>query len=178
MDPQPARDGGNATHRPLPDGHDENTCRVRDILNRVGDKWTLIVIHELAWGPKRFTELKRGVDGVSQRMLTVTLRGLERDGLVSRTVHPVVPPRVDYQLTALGVTLLDTICQLMAWTLNTSMTSSMPASGTTRGSPQPAPHPRRLTPSRRGHPDGVRAGTKCGGGPGRRCRPGRSLSPG
>jgi DNA-binding HxlR family transcriptional regulator len=98
--------------------HDELTCRVRDVLNRVGDKWSLTVIHQLAWGPKRFTELLRDVHGVSQRMLTVTLRGLERDGLLSRTVYPTVPPRVDYQLTELGRTLLDTVCQLMAWTLD------------------------------------------------------------
>jgi DNA-binding HxlR family transcriptional regulator len=117
MSPQPARDGGVGPRRAAAAGHDETTCRVRDVLNRVGDKWSLTVIHELAWGPKRFTELKRAVGGVSQRMLTVTLRGLERDGLVSRTVHPVVPPRVDYELTALGRTLLDTICQLMAWTV-------------------------------------------------------------
>jgi DNA-binding HxlR family transcriptional regulator len=91
---------------------------VRDVLDRVGDKWTLIVVHELAWGPRRFTELLRAVDGLSQRMLTVTLRGLERDGLVHRTIYPTVPPRVDYELTDLGTTLLDTICQLMAWTVD------------------------------------------------------------
>lgn len=99
------------------DGHDEVTCRARDVLNRVGDKWSLSVVHELAWGPCRFTGLKRRLDGVSQRMLTATLRGLERDGLVRRTVHPVVPPRVDYELTPLGVSLLDTVCRLMAWTV-------------------------------------------------------------
>jgi DNA-binding HxlR family transcriptional regulator len=107
-----------APRRYLTARHDELTCRVRDVLNRVGDKWSLTVIHELAWGPKRFTELLRDVHGVSQRMLTVTLRGLERDGLLSRTVYPTVPPRVDYQLTELGRTLLDTVCQLMAWTLD------------------------------------------------------------
>jgi DNA-binding HxlR family transcriptional regulator len=95
----------------------ERTCQVRDVLGRVGDKWSLHVIYLLAAGPKRFTELKRGIDRVSQRMLTVTLRGLERDGLVSRTVHPVVPPRVDYELTALGRTLLDPVRQLIAWTV-------------------------------------------------------------
>jgi DNA-binding HxlR family transcriptional regulator len=101
---------------PYPTGRHDATCGVRDVLDRIGDKWSLTVVHELAWGSKRFTELLRNVDGVSQRMLTVTLRGLERDGLVTRTVHPTVPPRVDYQLTGLGTTLLDTICQLMAWT--------------------------------------------------------------
>lgn len=107
-----------ATRRYPVGRHDETTCRVRDVLNRIGDKWSLTVIHELAWGSKRFTELLRDIDGVSQRMLTVTLRALERDGLVDRTVHPTVPPRVDYQLTDLGRTLLDTICQLMAWTVD------------------------------------------------------------
>ncbi|MFC0529744.1 winged helix-turn-helix transcriptional regulator [Phytohabitans kaempferiae] len=87
------------------------------MLDRIAEKWSLSVVHELAWGPLRFTELKRRLDGVSQRMLTATLRGLERDGLVRRTVHPVMPPRVDYQLTPLGVSLLDTVCRLMAWTV-------------------------------------------------------------
>jgi DNA-binding HxlR family transcriptional regulator len=90
-------------------------CRVREILDRVGDKWSLFVIFRLGAGPQRFTELKRSVDGISQRMLTVTLRGLERDGIVTRTVYPVVPPRVDYELTKMGQALLDAIGSLMAW---------------------------------------------------------------
>src|SRR5689334_10521368 len=94
---------------------DDATCRVRDILDRVGDKWSLTVIAELGKEPSRFTELKRRVPGISQRMLTVTLRGLERDGLVSRTVFPVVPPRVDYELTPLGHTLLATVGRLVEW---------------------------------------------------------------
>lgn len=73
------------------------------------------MIHELGTETRRFTELKRGVDGISQRMLTATLRMLERDGLVERTVYPVVPPRVDYRLTALGHTFLGIVCQLMGW---------------------------------------------------------------
>ncbi|GAA2896932.1 helix-turn-helix domain-containing protein [Streptosporangium fragile] len=96
---------------------DDTTCRVRDILDRVGDKWSLTVIAELGKGVRRFTELKHTIPGVSQRMLTVTLRGLERDGLVSRTVHPVVPPRVDYELTTLGRTLLETVWALLDWAL-------------------------------------------------------------
>ena len=84
-----------------------NECRIREILERVGDKWSLQVIFHLGDGPQRFTGLKRSIDGVSQRMLTVTLRGLERDGIVSRTMYPVVPPRVEYALTPLGATLLD-----------------------------------------------------------------------
>ena len=90
-------------------------CRVREILGRVGDKWSLFVIFRLGDGPQRFTALKRSVEGVSQRMLTVTLRGLERDGIVSRTMYPVMPPRVDYALTPLGHTLLDAVGALMAW---------------------------------------------------------------
>ena len=78
-------------------------CRgVASVLSRVGDKWSVFVIMALGDGPKRFNELKRIIDGVSQRMLTLTLRGLERDGLVTRTIFPTIPPRVDYELTDLG----------------------------------------------------------------------------
>ncbi|MFI0983873.1 winged helix-turn-helix transcriptional regulator [Streptomyces exfoliatus] len=91
-------------------------CEVRQILDRVADKWSLLVIALLDRRVLRFTELKREIDGVSQRMLTVTLRQLERDGLVKRTVHPVVPPRVDYELTSLGGTLHTTIRSLVTWT--------------------------------------------------------------
>ena len=90
-------------------------CRAREVLARVGDKWSLYVIHLLGAHTKRFTELRRSIDGISQRMLTVTLRGLERDGLVTRTVHATVPPRVDYTLTPMGRTLLDTVCALIQW---------------------------------------------------------------
>lgn len=91
-------------------------CEVRQILDRVADKWSLLVIALLDRRSLRFTELRRKIDGISQRMLTVTLRQLERDGLVSRTVYPVVPPRVDYELTPLGATLHDTIRSLVTWT--------------------------------------------------------------
>ena len=91
-------------------------CEVRQILDRIADKWSLLVIALLDRRKLRFTELRREIDGVSQRMLTVTLRQLERDGLVHRTVHPVVPPRVDYELTPLGVSLHETIQALVAWT--------------------------------------------------------------
>jgi DNA-binding HxlR family transcriptional regulator len=94
----------------------EEACEVRHVLDRVADKWSLLVIAILAGGTHRFTELRREIDGISQRMLTLTLRQLERDGLVRRTVHPVVPPRVDYVLTPLGGTLLETIQSLVAWT--------------------------------------------------------------
>ncbi|MGP9019272.1 winged helix-turn-helix transcriptional regulator [Streptomyces sp. BR1] len=91
-------------------------CEVRQILDRVADKWSLLVIALLDRRVLRFTELRREIDGISQRMLTVTLRQLERDGLVSRTVHPVVPPRVEYALTPLGGTLHHTIRSLVTWT--------------------------------------------------------------
>jgi DNA-binding HxlR family transcriptional regulator len=94
---------------------DDPECEVRTILDRIADKWSLLVICVLADGTKRFTELRREIEGISQRMLTLTLRQLEREGLVSRTVFPVVPPRVDYELTELGSTLLDTIQSLVAW---------------------------------------------------------------
>ncbi|MFI1565006.1 winged helix-turn-helix transcriptional regulator [Streptomyces sp. NPDC020490] len=95
----------------------EMASRVRDVLARVGDKWSIAVVNELGPGPRRFSELQRSIAGISQRMLTVTLRGLERDGLLTRTVHPVVPPRVDYELTPLGLTLLDKVWGLMSWAL-------------------------------------------------------------
>ncbi|WP_262380641.1 winged helix-turn-helix transcriptional regulator [Nonomuraea sp. PA05] len=91
-------------------------CEVRQILDRIADKWSLLVIALLDCQSLRFTQLRREIDGISQRMLSVTLRQLERDGLVSRTVHPVVPPRVDYALTPLGRTLHETIKSLVTWT--------------------------------------------------------------
>lgn len=98
------------------DAHRARLCHARQILDRIGDKWSLAVIQHLGQQEiMRFTELQRGIQGISQRMLTVTVRTLERDGLVERTVHPVVPPRVDYRLTPLGQTLLGTVCQLMSW---------------------------------------------------------------
>ena len=88
---------------------------VREVLNRVGDKWSVLAIVLLGDGPRRFSELRRMIEGVSQRMLTLTLRGLERDGLVQRTVFPTVPPRVEYALTPLGRTLLTTVSALATW---------------------------------------------------------------
>jgi len=93
-----------------------NDCEVRQILDRVADKWSLLAIALLEQRTLRFTELQRRIDGISQRMLTVTLRQLERDGLVERTVYPVVPPRVEYSLTPMGATLHATINQLVTWT--------------------------------------------------------------
>jgi DNA-binding HxlR family transcriptional regulator len=88
---------------------------IREVLSRVGDKWSVLVVGLLGDGPRRFNELRRSIDGISQRMLTLTLRGLERDGLVQRTVFPTIPPRVDYELTTLGRTLLEPILALAAW---------------------------------------------------------------
>ena len=88
---------------------------VREVLDRVGDKWSLLVIGLLGDKAHRFNELVRGVDGISQRMLAVTLRGLERDGLITRRVYPTVPPRVEYSLTVMGRTLLRTVCELVEW---------------------------------------------------------------
>ena len=93
--------------------HDD--CPVRDVLNRVGDKWSILVVAVLRDGAMRFNELRRSVEGISQRMLTRTLRSLERDGLVARTVTPTTPPRVDYRLTRSGRTLLDPITALAEW---------------------------------------------------------------
>jgi DNA-binding HxlR family transcriptional regulator len=93
-----------------------HTCRpVTDILSRVGDKWSVMIVMLLGPGPRRFNEIRRAINGISQRMLTLTLRGLERDGLVTRTVTPTIPPRVDYELTALGQSLRRPIDALGEW---------------------------------------------------------------
>ncbi|MFC0576504.1 winged helix-turn-helix transcriptional regulator [Paraburkholderia solisilvae] len=94
--------------------HDD--CRrVSTILTRVGDKWSVLVVILLGDGSRRFNEIKRMADGISQRMLTLTLRGLERDGLVTRTIYPTKPPRVDYELTALGRSLCEPVRALGMW---------------------------------------------------------------
>jgi DNA-binding HxlR family transcriptional regulator len=91
-------------------------CRaVSEVLARVGDKWTVLVVSTLGEGPKRFNELRKALGSISQRMLTLTLRGLERDGLLTRTVFPTVPPRVEYELTKLGRSLLEPVSQLGFW---------------------------------------------------------------
>ena len=87
----------------------------REILSRVGDKWSLYIVGRLNRGPMRFMEIKREVDGISQRMLTLKLKGLERDGLLTRQVFPTIPPRVDYELTPLGRTLLKPAVALVSW---------------------------------------------------------------
>ena len=94
-------------------------CRtISTLLSRIGDKWTVLVVQTLADGPRRFNELRREIPSVSQRMLTLTLRNLERDGLVSRTVTPTIPPRVDYELTALGQSLQKPVQELAQWALD------------------------------------------------------------
>jgi len=98
--------------------HDPGECRlVSETLARIGDKWTVLVVELLCEGrgPTRFNEIRRSIAGISQRMLTLTLRGLERDGLVTRTVHPTVPPKVDYELTSLGRTLRTPLVAVAEW---------------------------------------------------------------
>lgn len=96
--------------------HLSEDCRaVSDILQRIGDKWTVLVVGKLGNGALRFNELRLAVGGISQKMLTTTLRGLERDGFVTRTVYPTIPPRVDYELTDLGYELLEPVNQLGEW---------------------------------------------------------------
>src|SRR5579871_7038306 len=93
-------------------------CRaVSDVLARVGDKWSVLIVTRLGNGPRRFNELRRAIGGISQRMLTLTLRGLERDGLITRTAFPTIPPRVDYALTALGRDLLVPVSALGTWAI-------------------------------------------------------------
>ena len=101
-----------------PCGRDDHPdCGIRDVLDRVGDKWSVLVIVELASGPRRFRELERAIDGISQRMLTLTVRRLERDGLVLRTVYPTVPAAVDYRLTSTGASLTHLVKALADWSL-------------------------------------------------------------
>jgi DNA-binding HxlR family transcriptional regulator len=96
--------------------HVPEDCRaVSEVLSRVGDKWTVLVVSTLGDGPKRFNELRKALGSISQRMLTLTLRALERDGLVTRTVLPTNPPRVDYELTRLGRSLLEPVSELGLW---------------------------------------------------------------
>ncbi|HZZ90858.1 MAG TPA: helix-turn-helix domain-containing protein [Caulobacteraceae bacterium] len=101
--------------RHIPDPNSSDCRAVSTVLARIGDKWSVLIVGLLGDGPKRFNEIKRMVGGISQRMLTLTLRGLERDGLVTRTVFPTVPPRVDYQLTELGRSLWKPVEALGAW---------------------------------------------------------------
>jgi DNA-binding HxlR family transcriptional regulator len=124
--------------------HVPEDCRaVSEVLSRVGDKWTVLVVSALGEGPKRFNELRRALGSISQRMLTLTLRGLERDGLVTRTVFPTIPPRVDYALTRLGRSLREPVSALEAWALRHRATIAearlrFDAGETRQGSPKAA----------------------------------------
>ncbi|MGW5099756.1 winged helix-turn-helix transcriptional regulator [Streptomyces sp. NPDC004100] len=96
-------------------GGEHEDCGIRDVLDRIGDKWSVLVVVELAQGVRRFRQLQRAVPGISQRMLTLTVRRLERDGLVTRTVYPTVPPQVEYELTAMGHSLTHLVKALADW---------------------------------------------------------------
>jgi DNA-binding HxlR family transcriptional regulator len=99
-----------------PLGPEHIRCRsITPILQRIGDKWSILIVMTLARGPRRFNELKRLVDGISQRMLTLNLRGLEREGLISRKIFPTIPPKVEYALTDLGKTLCMHVIALGQW---------------------------------------------------------------
>jgi len=100
----------------LPEHDNHGRCRMLgQILDRIGNKWTIMIVGALSEGPVRFNALQRIVEGVSHRMLTLTLRGLEADGLVVRTVYPTVPPRVEYELTDMGRSLIEPLKALLAW---------------------------------------------------------------
>ena len=103
--------------RVIPGNLDEpGECRaISDVLSRVGDKWTVLIISTLGEGPMRFGELRKALGSISKRMLTLSLRALERDGLLTRTVFPTVPPRVEYELTVLGRSLLKPVNELVQW---------------------------------------------------------------
>ncbi|MGF6230746.1 DNA-binding HxlR family transcriptional regulator [Inquilinus ginsengisoli] len=126
-----------------------NQCRaISDVLARIGDKWTVMVVGLLADGPMRFNELRRTIGGISQRMLTLTLRGLERDGLVTRTVFPTIPPRVDYALTDRGQTLIEPLKLLFAWAIehNAAIERSRQAFDAAKPGAE-VPHPPRKVPA-------------------------------
>ena len=108
---------GEGTHDWWERARLSGACQTRGTLDLIGDKWSLLVVGLLGQGKRRFSELKREIEDISQRMLTLTLRHLEREGLVERTVFPVVPPRVDYELTDLGRTLLETVQSLIDWAI-------------------------------------------------------------
>ena len=130
----------------IPTDKDEpNTClAVSELLARIGDKWTVLVVELLRDEPMRFNEIRRTVSGISQRMLTLTLRELERDGLVTRTVYATVPPRVEYELTKLGRSLYEPIAGLAEWARKNRATieaarTSFDAGGTAKPSHRRGP---------------------------------------
>ena len=116
MNAEPISPLRTGREHPAPDAPGDTTgCPLRDVLDRVGDKWSVLVIVFLKDGKMRFSGLRRSIEGISQRMLTHTLRQLERDGLIDRTVYPSVPVRVEYELTALGRTLIEPLAALAQW---------------------------------------------------------------
>lgn len=96
-------------------GGPDPDCPVRDVLDRIGDKWSTLILGTLASGPQRFSAVQRAIPDISKRMLTQTFRDLERDGLITRTVFPTKPPSVEYQLTTLGMTILEPLAVLVRW---------------------------------------------------------------
>jgi len=107
---------GSAPSKPWPDTDPRLDALVTDVIGSVADKWTMLILETLAdHGELRFTQVSRRIPGISQKMLTQTLRQMERDGLVRRTVHPVIPPRVDYKLTDLGFSLGEAFCGVWTW---------------------------------------------------------------
>ncbi|MBN3215067.1 winged helix-turn-helix transcriptional regulator [Pectobacterium polaris] len=99
-----------------PDEETQNECKaIAQVLDRIGDKWTVMVVGVISGGPQRFNTILRTIGGVSHRMLTLTLRGLERDGLVTRTIYPTIPPKVEYELTELGSSLIAPLKALSSW---------------------------------------------------------------
>ncbi len=117
MDPAQERTSASPGHIRVSDPHSPDCRAVSGVLSRIGDKWSVLIIMRLGEGPRRFNEIKRMIGGISQRMLTLTLRGLERDGMLTRTVTPSVPPRVDYALTELGRDLLAPVAALGEWAI-------------------------------------------------------------
>ncbi|HEY1836919.1 MAG TPA: helix-turn-helix domain-containing protein [Rhizomicrobium sp.] len=136
--------------------HDTGDCRaISGVLARIGDKWSVLIVSRLGQRQMRFNEMKREIGGISQRMLTLTLRNLERDGLITRTVYPTIPPRVDYALTALGRSLLVPVTALGDWALKNigkieqSRAAFDSACPEKKASAKPSPAPIRLPSSYR-----------------------------
>lgn len=142
--------GKSTLKRPAELEYTPANCHAHEVLTRIGDKWSVYVIHVLGDAKTlRFNELRTQVEGISQRMLTVTLRGLERDGLVTRTIYPEVPPRVEYALTSLGTTLRQLVRGLVAWSGAhlSEVDAARAAYDARNGKPQPArpaARPRRV----------------------------------
>jgi DNA-binding HxlR family transcriptional regulator len=105
----------SATHTDVPYNANRPSCRVRDVLDRIGDKWSVLVLAVLSDGPLRYSDLRRSIEVISQRMLTLTLRGLQRDGLLTRTVTPSTPPKVSYELTSIGHALAMQMTAVWQW---------------------------------------------------------------